>query len=361
MLRTQAQHSTAKICYFQEVTNTHQYEVSFTFLVSSCDECDTASKKHFFGNKGQLLKELVTVRFAEPQDKRQGECHCLSNGRHFISYNEPDENQCLPSKCWHLYSGAMYRKAHCGEDGRVDMLTKGTPHFLSHPSHYSTECSVEEPAEGLTEYDNELPKLTGEHALQELEKSPKKQQCLNEYLKQEKIMDDPGCHTEQNAHSKDPIMLNSEGNDDQEEMFGSPIIFEDKELQQCDLVFTNLQCKDNDDTVPSDAQACSAAGCCWQADGINEKQRGFQCFMGNNKIQKLQEQRMNGQVRCPKNRNEIPTNLREDCREFLNGRYKSDRNEEARHQSCVKEGCCWDKLEEGSQDPWCFYPQFLWG
>jgi len=349
--RGKAQESTGEVCSFQEVTTTHQYKVSFTFRVSSCDECNPANMKHFFSEEGQLLKELVTVRFAIPAHKRQGQCHCLSNKYHFISYNEDDKTKCLPSKCWHLYSGAMYRKAHCGEDGRVDMLTKGAPHFLSHPTHYSTKCSAEEPAEGLAAYRNALPRLKGKLALEELKGSPKKQECLKEYLVQEKIMNDPG---------DEPIVFNSKGNDVQEEIVDLPKISEDKELQQCDLALTNLQCEDIDGNVPSDSQACSAAGCCWQAGGINEKQRGFQCFMGNGLVQKLQEQRMNGQVRCPK-KSEIPRNLREDCRAFVEGQYSNDPNEETRHSSCVQEGCCWDKLEEGSQDPWCFYPQFLWG
>lgn len=94
-------------------------------------------------------------------------------------------------------------------------------------------------------------------------------------------------------------------------------------------------------------ESCKTDGCCWNppqdAPGRPWRNRPW-CYRMASSVQ--------CDTFCP---NDYDRKKREDCSAFLILKEFTNPDPHKRGQACEDVGCCWQPLEHGSNDPWCFY------
>merc|ERR1712098_746757 len=89
---------------------------------------------------------------------------------------------------------------------------------------------------------------------------------------------------------------------------------------------------------------CLRRGCCWEPS--RRPGRNW-CYRTASQVQ--------CETQCPSEVGWKPRQ-REDCPAFsiVDSIYKDHPNPSLRRKACLDFACCWDPLEHGSLDPWCF-------
>lgn len=91
------------------------------------------------------------------------------------------------------------------------------------------------------------------------------------------------------------------------------------------------------------AARCEEKGCCWDPGGLGRPW----CYHT--------AAQMSCEKTCPASY--YGSELREDCAAFhiLDPGLRDHKDNEIRGKSCQDAGCCWQPLEHGSREPWCFH------
>lgn len=89
---------------------------------------------------------------------------------------------------------------------------------------------------------------------------------------------------------------------------------------------------------------CEASGCCWDPVAASRKGRPW-CYKKAGSVQ--------CQWKCPDQK--FPPQFREDCAPFLLLDQFVNPSDEVRGDACRSVGCCWQPLQHGSKEPWCFH------